>query len=141
MIRLSSLLEVRESHMSNLENSSQAHKSLIDLLASSGEDMNALDTSYPKKQSTSPSNNTNNENDSSSNTTTNLSTTTGGGSSNNSSQFNHDQCHDCSYVQMITTDCITHLNLLTKQTVEASQRLLQLVELRERVSSLSFLID
>jgi hypothetical protein len=59
--------------------------------------------------------------------------TEGGASSKGGVTFNHDQCHDCSYVQMITNDCITHLNLLTKQTAEASQRLLQLVELRERV--------
>lgn len=111
--------------MLNLENSSQAHKSLVDLLASAGEDMNALDTSYGKKSSN------NGDNGSSTNGNNN----NNGGSSNSSTpQFNHDQCHDCSYVQMITTDCITHLNLLTKQTVEASQRLLQLVELRERVS-------
>jgi hypothetical protein len=47
--------------------------------------------------------------------------------------FDHEQCHDCSYVQSISRDCVTHLQNLTKQTVDASQRLLQLVELRERV--------
>lgn len=47
--------------------------------------------------------------------------------------FDHAQCHDCSYVQSISRDCVTHLQSLTKQTVDASQRLLQLVELRERV--------
>ena len=47
--------------------------------------------------------------------------------------FDHAQCHDCSYVQSISKDCVTHLQSLTKQTVESSQRLLQLVELREKV--------
>lgn len=47
--------------------------------------------------------------------------------------FDHSHCHDCSYVQSISSDCVSHLQSLTKQTVEASQRLLQLVELRERV--------
>ncbi len=93
--------------MINLENASEAHKSLVDLLCATGEDMNSLDAAYAR----SPYDST----------------------PSASNQFNHDQCHDCSYVQMITADCIAHLNSLAKQTGEASQRLLQLVELRERV--------
>ncbi|CAE7511811.1 unnamed protein product, partial [Symbiodinium microadriaticum] len=54
-------------------------------------------------------------------------------SSSDSQVFDHAHCHDCSYVQSISRDCVVHLQSLTKQTVDASQRLLQLVELREKV--------
>jgi hypothetical protein len=103
--------------MINLENSSETHKALCELLSAAGEDMNSLDSPKPPPRS-SPNG------------------SEGSGGSQQTSRgvsLNHDQCHDCSYVQMITSDCINHLNLLTKQTVDASQRLLQLVELRERV--------
>lgn len=105
--------------MVNLENSSLTHKALCELLSAAGEDMESLKP--PPRSSPTGSE--------------------GSGGSQQASKgavsLNHDQCHDCSYVQMITNDCINHLNLLTKQTVDASQRLLQLVELRERVSSFS----
>ncbi len=48
-------------------------------------------------------------------------------------EFDHENCHDCSYVQVMTDDCSRHLKELTVQTSEASQRLILLVELRERV--------
>jgi hypothetical protein len=121
--------------MVNLENSSEIHKTLCELLSAAGEDLNSLDSPKP------PPRNSPNGSEGS------------GGSQQTAAAkgglcLNHDQCHDCSYVQMITSDCINHLNLLTKQTVDASQRLLQLVELRERVlillsilPSLAFLIS
>lgn len=110
------MLETRETHLVNLANSTAAHKTLCELLTAAGEDINSYEPYSPK----------NSEN------------TTKSGSNGSNGNFNHDQCHDCSYVQMIANDCINHLNLLTKQTVDASQRLLQLVELRERVRMIFF---
>lgn len=123
MVRLSNLLETRETHMVNLENSSEIHKTLCELLSAAGEDLNSLDSPKPPPRS-SPNGS---EGSGGSQQTAAAAAAKGG------MCLNHDQCHDCSYVQMITSDCINHLNLLTKQTVDASQRLLQLVELRERV--------
>lgn len=47
--------------------------------------------------------------------------------------FDHSLCHDCAYVETITSDCVSHLEKLTQQTAVYSQRLLWLVELREKV--------
>lgn len=104
--------------MVNLANATATHKTLCELLAAAGEDMNSMEPGYSSKSSEGVSKGN-------------------AGPNSGGIIFNHDQCHDCSYVQLITNDCINHLNLLTKQTVDASQRLLQLVELRERVSGFS----
>lgn len=56
--------------------------------------------------------------------------------------FDHSLCHDCAYVETITSDCVAHLQKLTQQTAESSQKLLWLVELREKVrESGEFLIN
>ena len=94
MLKLSSILEIREGHLVNLQNCTKAHKCLVDLISANGEEFGV----------------------------------------NDSTSFNHEHCHDCSYVQSISMDCVNHLQDLTRQTAEASQRLLQLVELREKVS-------
>lgn len=47
--------------------------------------------------------------------------------------FDHGRCTDCSYGYMKTCDCTNHLNALQKQSVDANDRLQQLVEMRERV--------
>ena len=47
--------------------------------------------------------------------------------------FDHSLCHDCAYVETITSDCVAHLEKLTHKTAESSQKLLWLVELREKV--------
>lgn len=93
VLKLSSILEIREGHLVNLQNCTKAHKCLVDLISANGEEFGV----------------------------------------NDSTSFNHEHCHDCSYVQSISMDCVNHLQDLTRQTAEASQRLLQLVELREKV--------
>jgi len=47
--------------------------------------------------------------------------------------FDHSRCQDCSYGYMKTCDCTNHLNALQKQSLDANDRLQQLVEMRERV--------
>mmetsp|Transcript_28786 Transcript_28786/g.48557 ORF Transcript_28786/g.48557 Transcript_28786/m.48557 type:complete len:348 (+) Transcript_28786:228-1271(+) len=93
--RLSNILEVRETHLNNLESCTKSSKKLVDLLRVTDDE--ALG-SPPQLQS-----------------------------------FDHSLCHDCAYVETITTDCVAHLEKLTQQTAESSQKLLWLVELREKV--------
>ena len=95
MSRLSHILEVRETHLNNLESCTKSSKKLVDLLRVTDDE--ALG-SPPQLQS-----------------------------------FDHSLCHDCAYVETITTDCVAHLEKLTQQTAESSQKLLWLVELREKV--------
>jgi hypothetical protein len=47
--------------------------------------------------------------------------------------FDHSRCQDCSFGYLKTCDCTNHLNALQKQSVDANDRLQQLVEMRERV--------
>lgn len=93
--RLSSILEVRETHLHNLESCTKSSKKLIDLLRVTDDE--ALGTPPPLQY------------------------------------FDHSLCHDCAYVETITSDCVAHLEKLTQQTAESSQKLLWLVELREKV--------
>lgn len=95
MSRLSNILEVRETHLSNLESCTKSSKKLMDLLRVTDDE--AAGT-QPQLQA-----------------------------------FDHSLCHDCAYVETITADCVAHLEKLTQQTAESSQKLLWLVELREKV--------
>ena len=102
--RLSNILEVRESHLSNLESCTKSSKKLVDLLRVTDDE--AL-VSQPQLQ-----------------------------------PFDHSLCHDCAYVQTITSDCVAHLEKLTQKTAEFSQKLLWLVELREKIREQGkFLLD
>ena len=47
--------------------------------------------------------------------------------------FDHAHCDDCTCVHSIAAECDKHLKSLVSQSMEASQRLLVLVEIRERV--------
>lgn len=47
--------------------------------------------------------------------------------------FDHGRCTDCSYGYLKTCDCTSHLNAIQKQSLDANDRLQQLVEMRERV--------
>jgi hypothetical protein len=93
--RLSNILEVRETHINNLDSCTKSSKKLVDLLRVTDDE--SLGTP-PQLQA-----------------------------------FDHSLCHDCAYVETITADCVTHLEKLTQQTAESSQKLLWLVELREKV--------
>ena len=93
--RLSNILEVRETHLSNLESCTKSSKKLIDLLRVTDDE--SLGTQTPLQP------------------------------------FDHSLCHDCAYVETITSDCVAHLQKLTQKTAESSQKLLWLVELREKV--------
>jgi hypothetical protein len=93
--RLSHILEVRETHLNNLESCTKSSKKLIDLLRVTDDE--AMGAQPPLQT------------------------------------FDHSLCHDCAYVETITSDCVAHLEKLTQQTAESSQKLLWLVELREKV--------
>lgn len=47
--------------------------------------------------------------------------------------FDHARCTDCSYGFSMASDCINHLAALQKQALNASERLQELVEMRERM--------
>lgn len=93
--RLSNILEVRETHINNLESCTKSSKKLVDLLRVTDDEES---TAQPQLQ-----------------------------------PFDHSLCHDCAYVETITSDCVAHLEKLTQQTAESSQKLLWLVELREKI--------
>lgn len=49
--------------------------------------------------------------------------------------FDHSRCRDCSYSHAITSDCTNHMATLQRQAGEANARLMELVMMRERMSS------
>lgn len=49
--------------------------------------------------------------------------------------FDHSRCRDCSYSRAITSDCTNHMATLQRQAAEANSRLMELVMMRERMSS------
>lgn len=49
-------------------------------------------------------------------------------------KFDHSRCTDCSIGYSMSCDCMSHFTALQKQAQDANQRLLSLVEIRERMS-------
>ena len=50
--------------------------------------------------------------------------------------YDHSNCHDCSCVPELTLDCVQHLIKLSTQSMQMTQRLQSIVELREQIKDL-----
>lgn len=55
------------------------------------------------------------------------------GLNNTNDNFDHSMCEDCSYSYAMACDCVSHLEILQKQALDANQRLQSIVEIREKM--------